>query len=63
MCLDGAGGMLLYRPEKVCQIVLAFSMHNCAIVMLCYLFLTDNTPSLKLWLQDAYEHLQLIQRL
>lgn len=32
MCLDAAGGMLLYRPEKICQIVLACCvLHNIAM--------------------------------
>lgn len=32
MCLDAAGGMLLYRPEKICHIVLACCiLHNIAM--------------------------------
>uniref|UniRef100_A0A672PWW7 Putative nuclease HARBI1 n=1 Tax=Sinocyclocheilus grahami TaxID=75366 RepID=A0A672PWW7_SINGR len=32
MCLDAAGGMLLYRPDKICQIVLACCvLHNIAM--------------------------------
>ncbi len=32
MCLDTAGGKLLYTPEKVCQIILACCvLHNIAV--------------------------------
>uniref|UniRef100_A0A672JXS8 Putative nuclease HARBI1 n=1 Tax=Sinocyclocheilus grahami TaxID=75366 RepID=A0A672JXS8_SINGR len=38
MCLDAAGGMLLYRPDKICQIVLACCvLHNIAMAHRVYL--------------------------